>query len=80
MDELAGTDPFHFTALAGSVFATALRQDAEAGARHQRTLDRLHLAALEDLGLSRLMTNDEAQAEAAREAGLKVIVPRESTN
>jgi len=35
---------------------------------HCRTLDRLHLAAMEALGLRRLLTNDEIQGRAAKAA------------
>ena len=40
------------------------------------TLDRLHLASMEALNLRRLLTNDDAQARAARALGFAVIVPR----
>lgn len=40
------------------------------------TLDRLHLAAMEVFELRRLLTNDEAQAAAARALGFGVILPR----
>jgi len=41
-----------------------------------RTLDRLHLAAMEALGLRRLLTNDDTQAAAARALGFQVSLPR----
>jgi predicted nucleic acid-binding protein len=41
-----------------------------------RTLDRLHLAAMEALGVDRLLTNDAAQAAAARALGFGVVLPR----
>jgi predicted nucleic acid-binding protein len=41
-----------------------------------RTLDRLHLAAMEALGLRRLLTNDDTQATAARALGFQVVLPR----
>ena len=41
-----------------------------------KTLDRLHLAAMEELGVKRLLTNDLKQAKAARELGFEVIMPR----
>jgi predicted nucleic acid-binding protein len=44
---------------------TALEQH-EAATAHGRSLDRLHLAAMEELGVRRLMTHDARQAEAAR--------------
>jgi predicted nucleic acid-binding protein len=69
------TDPFRFRPLAGSLFQTALRQDREARRIHCRTLDRLHLAAVEDLGLRRLMTHDAAQAAGATALGFEVVSP-----
>jgi hypothetical protein len=69
------TDPFRFRPLAGSVFRTALRQDREARRIHGRTLDRLHLAAMEDLGVRRLMTHDAAQAAGAKALGFEVVSP-----
>ena len=41
-----------------------------------RTLDRLHLATMQALGLQRLLTNDGTQAAAARALGLDVVLPR----
>jgi predicted nucleic acid-binding protein len=40
------------------------------------SLDRLHLAVMQALGVTRLFTNDDAQARAARALGFTVIVPR----
>ena len=70
-----GTDPFRFRSLPGSVFATARRQDSAAHRIHCRTLDRLHLAAMEELGLRRLMTNDAAEAAGAAALGFEVVRP-----
>ncbi len=41
-----------------------------------RTLDRLHLATMQALGVHRLLTNDDTLAAAARALGLDVILPR----
>lgn len=41
-----------------------------------RTLDRLHLATMQALGLHRLLTNDETQARAARGLGFETTLPR----
>ena len=41
-----------------------------------RTLDRLHLATMQALGIHRLLTNDRVQAAAARSLGLDVMLPR----
>jgi predicted nucleic acid-binding protein len=62
--------------LPGSIFQTALRQHRNCGDTHCRSLDRLHLAAMEELGVSRLMTHDVRQARAAVEAGFEVVEPR----
>ncbi len=67
--------PYEFRPLPASIFRTALRQHRNSGNKHCRSLDRLHLAAMEELGVSRLMTNDAAQAKAAVEAGFDVISP-----
>jgi predicted nucleic acid-binding protein len=67
--------PFEFRALPSALFQTALRQHRNSGAKHCRSLDRLHLAAMEELKVSRLMTHDEQQAKAALEAGFEVLFP-----
>jgi predicted nucleic acid-binding protein len=67
--------PFEFRALPGAVFQTALRQHRNSGGKHCRSLDRLHLAAMEELNVSRLMTHDEGQAKAGLEAGYEIIRP-----
>jgi predicted nucleic acid-binding protein len=69
-----GTIPFEFRSLPGSVFEKALHQNLSAKL-HCRTLDRLHLAAMDELGLDRLMTNDTKQANAARQLGFRVVSP-----
>lgn len=74
LDQLLKTNPFMRKTLAGSVFRTALVQH-ERSATHCRTLDRLHLAAMEELGIERLMTHDLRQAQAARELGHEVLSP-----
>ena len=72
---LRNQPPFEFRALPAAVFQTALRQHRNSGGKHCRSLDRLHLAAMEELKVSRLMTHDEGQAKAALEAGFEVIRP-----
>lgn len=67
--------PFEFRFLPASLFRTALRQHRNSGNKHCRTLDRLHLAAMEELKISRLMTHDDGQARAAAEAGFEVFRP-----
>ena len=67
--------PYEFRRLPAAVFQAALRQHRNSGVLHCRSLDRLHLAAMEELKVSRLMTHDEAQARAAVEAGFQVVRP-----
>jgi len=72
-------DPFHFKPLPATVFATALRQHRYPQSIFCRAMDRLHVAAMEELGLTRLMTLDEIQAKVAAGLGYKITRPgRES--
>ncbi|MDB6021220.1 MAG: Ribonuclease VapC [Pedosphaera sp.] len=68
-------EPFLFPQIPGTIFPTALRQHQAAGRVHCRGFDRLHLAAMEELAIRRLMTNDGSQAAAAKALGFEVIVP-----
>jgi predicted nucleic acid-binding protein len=72
---LTNQPPFEFRPLPARIFQTALRQHRNSGGVHCRSLDRLHLAAMEELKISRLMTHDESQAKAALEAGFEVVRP-----
>jgi predicted nucleic acid-binding protein len=72
---LRNQPPFNFMTLSPRVFQTALRQHRNSGDLHCRSLDRLHLAAMEELRISRLMTHDESQAKAAMEMGFEVVRP-----
>jgi predicted nucleic acid-binding protein len=69
-----GTAPFVFRDLPGVVFRRAIAQHASSKV-HCRSLDRLHLAAMDELGLRRLLTNDTKQATAARALGYDVVTP-----
>ena len=73
LEKFREVDPFRFLPLPGTVFQTALRQQRDTRQPHCRSLDRLHLAAMEELGLRRLMTNDAAQAAGARALGFEVL-------
>ena len=73
---LKNQPPFEFCVLPAAIFQTALRQHRNSGDKHCRSLDRLHLAAMEELDVSRLMTHDAGQAKAAIEAGFEVVQPR----
>ena len=75
LTQLRNQPPFEFRTLPGTVFQTALRQHRNAGETHCRGLDRLHLAAMEELRVTRLMTHDEGQARAAEAAGFQVVFP-----
>lgn len=72
---LRESPPFVFRALTGAAFTTAIRQHGQTET-HCRSLDRLHLAAMEELEITRLMTHDARQAEAARAAGFAVLTPQ----
>jgi predicted nucleic acid-binding protein len=73
---LRNQPPFEFRALPAAIFQTALRQHRNSSEKHCHSLDRLHLAAMEELDVSRLMTHDARQAQAAIEAGFEVLQPR----
>jgi predicted nucleic acid-binding protein len=74
VDGLSSEEPFALATLSSTLLATALRQHA-ASDIHVRALDRMHLAAMEELGIRRLMTNDLRQAKAARALGFEVVIP-----
>jgi predicted nucleic acid-binding protein len=76
---LRNLDPFHYRPLPAAVFSTALRQHRHPQAAFCRALDRLHLAAMEELNVSRLITLDETQAKVALLLGFQITFPgRES--
>ena len=76
LESLLDSEPFEQRALSGAVFGTAQIQHTRyGGIGFCRTLNRLHLAAMEELGLTRLLTNDLQQAEAARAAGFIAEIP-----
>jgi predicted nucleic acid-binding protein len=68
------TSPFEFRELSGTVFRRAVEQHL-AGRWHCRSLDRLHLAAMDELGERRLLTNDAKQAATARALGYETVSP-----
>jgi predicted nucleic acid-binding protein len=75
---LKNRPPFDFRAPSARLFQTALRQHRNSGDVHCRSLDRMHLATMEELDITRLMTHDVSQADAAIEAGFQVICPGRS--
>jgi predicted nucleic acid-binding protein len=76
LDNLLKTEPFERRPLSGDVFEAAQTQHTKHGSTtFCRTLDRLHLAAMEELAVIRLVTNDLQQANAARALGFTVEIP-----
>jgi uncharacterized protein with PIN domain len=70
-------EPYSLVAMPGAASEAAERQIRSFGRTvHCRTLDRLHLGAMEVLGLRDLLTNDQTQARAARALGFSVTMPR----
>ena len=67
--------PFELRTVSHSLFKTALRQHEADATVHCRTLDRLHLAAMESFGIRRLMTHDNRQSSAAKALSYAVITP-----
>jgi predicted nucleic acid-binding protein len=74
LEEILDALPFSTRQLSGAIFPNAIKQHENSGV-HCRSLDRLHLAAMAELGIRRLMTHDTRQADAARELGYEVISP-----
>ena len=74
MNEFFNLAPFRRVSVSGKLFAVAISQHESTGI-HCRTLDRLHLAAMAEMGIKRLLTHDSRQAEAARELGYQVVAP-----
>jgi predicted nucleic acid-binding protein len=77
IDEMLEAEPYELVFCPASVIEVAEAQlRALTRAAHCRTLDRLHLATMQALGLQRLLTNDDRQATAARALGFEVSLPR----
>jgi predicted nucleic acid-binding protein len=78
LDELAGTlvlAPFQLCPFPAEAFENA-RGIAARVRVHCRTLDLLHLAAMNALGIQRLFTSDGTQASAARALEIAVVTAR----
>ena len=76
LDLLLDSEPFERRALSGEVFKLSKAQHSKYGiAGFCRTLDRLHLAAMQELGVNHLITNDTQLAAAARVLGFFVETP-----
>jgi predicted nucleic acid-binding protein len=74
-EELGQMDPFRAALLGGDVFDVAIGHLKKRGVVHCRSLERLHLAAMQSLALDCLITNDRQQAKAAKSLGFTVIHP-----
>jgi predicted nucleic acid-binding protein len=67
--------PFIVKSLPGSIFTTALRIHRDHPDLHCRSLDRLQVAAMEELGIRRLMCHDARLCSVARVLGHEVVTP-----
>ncbi len=77
MQAVLALAPFETVATPAGLHEIAEEQILPLGkTTHCRTLDRLHLAAMQALSADRLLTNDDTQAAAARELGFHVLLPR----
>ena len=74
LEAMLAMEPFQSERLSGVVWDLALAQLTRAK-EPCRTLDRLHLAAMEELSVRRLLTHDRRQIAAARELGFEVVEP-----
>ena len=74
LDQTLAATPFDVDATAPGIDAVAVGQLYPLGRSvHCRTLDRLHLASMQALGLRRILTNDDIQARAATSLGFQVL-------
>jgi len=76
LEALLASAPYELVSTSGDVAGQAAAQILPLGvAPHCRSADRLHLAIMQQLKLSRIFTNDRAQAAAARQLGFEVVSP-----
>lgn len=73
---LRSEEPFVFRNIPNGIWEVAFRQHRNSRDVHCRSLDRLHLAIAEKMGITRIMTRDTAQVKAAEELGFEVVQPR----
>ncbi|HJX65530.1 MAG TPA: PIN domain-containing protein [Polyangia bacterium] len=77
LDQTLASAPFDLVATPAGIDGVAAGQLFPLGRSvHCRTLDRLHLAAMQALGVRRLLTNDDIQSRAAATLGFEVLRPR----
>lgn len=77
IDAVLRLAPYELVTTPAAIDLAAEGQLVPLGRRaHCRTLDRLHLGAMQVLGMRRLLTNDDVQATAAHDLGFEVLLPR----
>ena len=77
LDQTLASAPFDLVATPAGIDGVAAGQLIPLGRSvYCRTLDRLHLAAMQALGVRRLLTNDDIQTRAATALGFEVLRPR----
>ena len=76
-DQVLQTEPYELVPCPPGIIEIAETQvRSVVKSAYCRTLDRLHLAAMQVLGVHRLLTNDDTQARAARGLGFETVQPR----
>ncbi len=76
-DQVLQAEPYELAPCPPGIIETAETQvRSVVKSAYCRTLDRLHLATMQALGVHRLLTNDETQARAARGLGFEITLPR----
>ncbi len=76
-DQVLQEEPYELVPCPSDIIEVAETQvRAVVRTAYCRTLDRLHLASMQALGVHRLLTNDDTQARAARGLGFETIRPR----
>jgi len=74
LEDMLQLPPGEVSAFPPSAIEHAERQNKQGA--YCKTLGSLHLGAMVSLGLNRLLTNDDQQADAARALGFTVLMPR----
>jgi predicted nucleic acid-binding protein len=74
LDHVLQEEPYELVACPPGIIEIAeIQVRAVAKSAYCRTLDRLHIATMQVLGVHRLLTNDDAQARAARGLGFETV-------
>jgi len=77
LEALFRQEPYEVVRIASDVVELAEGQVRRLPRRaYCATLDRLHLAVMKSLDVTRVLTNDDAQARAARGVGFSAVLPR----